>query len=76
MGWGSTRRSTLPTARPPSRWLAGFSHWPLFGIGLLLTAFGVLMIYSSSAVMGLQKYGDSLYYVKKQALFLAGGWVL
>lgn len=55
---------------------AGFSHMPLFTIGVLLTAFGLLMIYSSSAVMGLQKYGDSLFYVKKQAVFLTIGWVL
>jgi cell division protein FtsW len=43
-------------------------------IGFLLSAFGLLMIYSSSAVMGLQKYGDALFYVKKQCLFLALGW--
>ncbi len=55
---------------------AGFSSLPLFGLGFLLTGFGLLMIYSSSAVMGLQKYGDSLYYVKKQGLFLIGGWLL
>lgn len=35
-----------------------------------------MMIYSSSAVMGLQKYGDGLYFVKKQSLFLLGGWIL
>ncbi|MDB5038002.1 MAG: putative lipid flippase FtsW [Bacteriovoracaceae bacterium] len=59
-----------------SRLIAGFSNLPLFGMGILLTAFGLLMIYSSSAVMGLQKYGDAFYFVKKQALFLVAGWCL
>jgi len=55
---------------------AGFSNLPLLFIGLLLSAFGLLMIYSSSAVLGLQKYGDGLYFVKRHALFLLIGWVL
>ncbi len=56
--------------------VGGLSSKPLLVVGLLLSAFGLLMIYSSSAVMGLQKYGDSLYYVKKQFLFLGLGWLL
>lgn len=73
MGWGASQaknqreRNFLP---------AGFSQRPLFLIGLVLSAFGLLIIYSSSAVMGLQKYGDSLFYVKKQAVFLGLGWLL
>ncbi len=55
---------------------AGFSDWPLFFTVLLLSAFGLLMIYSSSAVMGLQRYGDSLFIVKKHAMFMGIGWLL
>lgn len=73
MGWG---KGAPAQKAQPSRILAGFSHGPLFLTGLLLSAFGLLMIYSSSAVMGLQKYGDALFYVKKQGIFLAVGWLL
>jgi cell division protein FtsW len=56
--------------------LAGFSHRPLFFLGLILSLFGLIMIYSASAVLGMQKSGDALFYVKKQALFLGLGWAL
>lgn len=72
MGWGKRTNQPKEVSKLP----AGFSHRPLFLLGLLLSAFGLLMIYSSSAVMGLQKYGDALYYVKKQAVFLGLGWFL
>ena len=32
------------------------------------------MVYSSSGVLGLQKYGDTLYFVKRHAIFLIAGW--
>jgi len=34
------------------------------------------MIYSSSGVLGLQKYGDSLYFLKRHSLFLLVGWLI
>jgi cell division protein FtsW len=55
--------------------LAGFSHGGVLLVGLLLSLVGVLMIYSSSAVLGMQKVGDGLYYVKKQLIFLGLGWL-
>jgi cell division protein FtsW len=70
------RKSIAKTESLRNRLPAGLSHIPLFTIGLLLTAFGLLMIYSSSAVMGLQKYGDALYFVKRHALFMLIGWGL
>jgi cell division protein FtsW len=78
MAWDKRKfgASKSKEAIVPSRLFAGFSNWPVFAIGILLSAFGLLMIYSSSAVMGLQKYGDSLYYVKKQGVFLVVGWFL
>jgi len=73
VGW--KRKSLAARGASGRRLLAGLSNWPLLTIGLLLSAFGLLMIYSSSGVLGLQKYGDGLFYVKKHVLFLMIGWV-
>jgi len=72
MAWGKRERLQSRSGFK----VAGFAYQPLFAVGFLLSIFGLLMIYSSSAVLGLQKYGDGLYYVKKQAIFLGLGWVL
>lgn len=72
MAWG---QSKAPSIRSDVR-IHGLSHWPLFVLGILLSAFGVLMIYSSSAVMGLQRFGNDFYYVQKQLAFLGLGWIL
>lgn len=36
---------------------------------LTLSCFGILMVYSSSSLMALRDYGDSLYFLKRQAFF-------
>lgn len=71
MAWSRGVKVESKLLRP-----AGFASWPLFSVGILLSLFGLMMIYSSSAMMGMQKYGDSLFYVKKQAIFLGLGWIL
>jgi cell division protein FtsW len=38
-----------------------------------LTCFGVLMVYSSSSLMALREHGDSLHYLKRQAVYAALG---
>lgn len=55
---------------------AGFSNKTLLAIGLALSCFGLVMVYSSSAVLGMQKYGDGLYFVKRQLLPFFVGWGL
>lgn len=55
---------------------AGFSHLPLFFIALVISSFGLIMIYSSSAVLGIQQHGDAFYFVKKHLFFLIVGWAL
>lgn len=54
----------------------GLSHRPLFFLMLVLSLFGLVMIYSASAVLGMQRFGDGMYYVKKQTMFLGVGLIL
>lgn len=42
----------------------------IFGISFILTLLGLVFIYSSSSVYGLEKFGIAHYFLKKQALFL------
>lgn len=48
----------------------------LMTVTLLLLAVGVVMVYSASAVLSEQRYGDAFYYAKRQLLWAALGVVL
>ncbi len=41
----------------------------IFVITLIILAIGIIMVYSSSAVISLNKHGDIYYYLKRQLLF-------
>ncbi len=43
---------------------------------ILLATFGLLMVYSSSSIWSEYKFGDSLYFVKHQGLFLIVGIII
>ena len=43
---------------------------------IIISVFGVLMIYSASYIWAEYKYGDALKYVKNQGLFLIVGIIL
>lgn len=42
---------------------------------LILSLFGILMVFSASNVVAAEKYGDSLYFFKRQALFLGISYI-
>lgn len=44
-----------------------------FTVVLFLAGLGLVMVYSASSVIALEKFGDSLYFFKRQALFVAAG---
>ena len=45
----------------------------LFSITMMLAAFGVVMIYSASAIYADQRYGDSMYFLKRHLISLVMG---
>jgi cell division protein FtsW len=63
-------RSERATLRPALRY-----DPVLLGIVLLLTTFGVVMVYSSSEVFAGEKLGDGLWYFKRQAAGALAGLV-
>ncbi|MBL7155600.1 MAG: putative lipid II flippase FtsW [Candidatus Omnitrophica bacterium] len=48
----------------------------IFIIALILLFFGVVMIYSSSAIYAYEKFGNSAFFLKKHLWFLFGGFLL
>ena len=47
----------------------------LFGVVVVLVLFGALMVYSASAVMAAERYGNSYYFVERQLIWAAAGLV-
>ena len=45
----------------------------LFIVAIILVVIGTVMIYSSSSIIALEKYGDGYHYIKKQILFVLLG---
>ena len=43
---------------------------------LILTVFGIVMVYSSSYYTALSKYGDPNYYLKNNIIWMVIGWVV
>lgn len=48
----------------------------LIAITAILVMVGVIMVYSSSAVLAREKIGDSYYYLKKEIIFATVGFIL
>lgn len=47
--------------------------YTLLVVTLLLMAIGVMMVYSSSAIFAQERFGDSLYFLKREVIFTALG---
>jgi cell division protein FtsW len=45
-----------------------------FSLVIFLASLGLVMVYSSSSVSALDHFGDSWFYLKRQAVFLAAGF--
>ena len=57
--------SATRAAHRPDPWL--------LGTVLALVSAGVVMVYSASAVLALERYGDSAYFLKRQIVFAVAG---
>ena len=62
-----------PPARPDSFATGRRIRIGLFSVVFLLLAIGVVMIYSASAIFADQRYGDSMFFLKKHLTFLGIG---
>lgn len=58
--------------KPISRKKADYYDYSLLAVVILLTCFGLIMLYSTSAYMAEVRYGDDMYFFKKQAFISAG----
>jgi cell division protein FtsW len=65
-GW----RALLPVSPSTSR--PGVDRWLLF-VTLLLVGFGIVMIFSASAIRAQDRFGDPGYFLKRQAVGAAVG---
>ena len=52
-----------------------FDPWILMST-LILLSIGVVMSYSASAIIAMEKYGDHLYFLKRQIIWIGAGSVL
>ena len=50
-------------------------YWLIAGT-LLLTLFGLVMVFSASYYTGLSKYGDPFYYLKDDIKWMLAGWLV
>ncbi len=53
----------------------GYDYW-LLAVTAVLTAIGVLMVYSSSSIMAAEHYKDGFYFLKRQGAYALFGMLL
>ena len=57
-------------------WVRSGFDYPLFTIVIILLAFGIIMMFSASYANAFSEFGDSMYYLKRQAVFAIGGLII
>lgn len=48
----------------------------LLGVALILAGIGIVMVYSTSAILAGDRFGDPYYFLKKQAIYAGAGFLL
>ncbi|MGE5647999.1 MAG: putative lipid II flippase FtsW [Acidobacteriota bacterium] len=52
------------------------TDWVLFWVVVATVCFGLVMVYSASSVIALQKFGSSFYYLKRQLIWGVLGFIV
>lgn len=74
---GRSRAGTRKRRRREKKSVAGVYDYSMLFLVILLVCFGLIMIYSTSYYSAtLHKNGDSMYYLKRQALLVVAGIVV
>ena len=64
------------TGREKTKKTIRYFDYSLLAVLIFLMCFGLVMLYSASAYSSMVKYGDSMHFFKRQALFCAVGLVI
>lgn len=73
---GGTMAEVVPLKRPRSRKAVaplGGAEYTIMGLVLLMSLFGMVMIFSASSGLALDAYGSSYYFLVRQAMWFAAG---
>ena len=75
---GAAAVQTAPVKQRAKKkvWVRSGFDRSLFTIVILLMAFGIVMMFSASYANAYSQFGDSAYYLKRQAVFAVGGLVI
>lgn len=73
---GMAVKKAKPARERKITWVRYGFDYPLFTIVLILLAFGLIMMFSASYAVAYSTKGDSLYYLKRQAVFAVVGLVV
>lgn len=65
----------MSAATPTTPWRTGHPDWLLVFLASALTLTGLVMVYTSSFVIGLAQFGDEHHFIIRQAIWACGGAV-
>ena len=74
-GTAAVQAAPIKKAKRKTWVRSGFDR-TLFTIVILLLAFGIVMMFSASYANAYSQFGDSAYYLKRQAVFAVGGLII
>lgn len=72
---GATARSASPPQPKPKAMATGLDR-PLLYVTIALAILGLVAVFSASATVGTDTYGNSLYFVQRQFIFFLMGFAL